>query len=174
MRRFYRIFTSFTLPEDGILTSHARDINFPCERCQLPAWGMLTSLMKKMNIFPGDTLFLLQKERFYMDNRLFSVYWSCTYFCILLSMSKIWIFAHIFLLAPVNGWKYAILGMRKMQSVKKRTQAMPGRFFSGIAETDVFPRYISTVSCRRDLPNTDYGKVFEFFAAHSGLSAFNT
>ena len=99
-----------------------------------------------------------------MDNRLFSVYWSCTYFCILLSMSKIWIFAHIFLLAPVNGWKYAILGMQKMQSVKKRTQAMPGRFFSGIAETDVFPRYIST----------DYGKVFEFFAAHSGQSPFNT
>ena len=104
-------------------TSRTRDINFPRERYQLPTWGMLTSLMEKMDISPANAPFLPWKERFWMGNPLFSVYLDYTYFCISLFMRKIRIFVRKFPLASANGWKYAILGFRKVQSVKKRVQA---------------------------------------------------
>ena len=118
MRRFYRIYADFTFPVGGILTSLARDVNFPHERCKLPERGMLTSLPVKMYIPPESALFLPGKEYFSKVGRLFSVYLSRTYFCIPLSMKKILIFVRVFPPAPANGWKYAILRTREMQSVR--------------------------------------------------------
>ena len=82
---------------------------------------MLTSLPGKINISPESAIFLPEKECFDMNIRLFSGYLSCTYSCIPVVMRKIRVFVHVFSLAPVNGWKYAILGMREMQSVKTET-----------------------------------------------------
>ena len=79
---------------------------------------MLTSLPGKMNISPEKTFLLPKKERFYMVSRLFSVYLSCIYFRIPLSMKKILIFVREFQPVPANGWKYVILGIPKMQNVK--------------------------------------------------------
>ena len=92
---------------------------------------MLTSLPVKMNISLENALFLPGKERFCMVSRLFPVYLSCIYFRIPLSMKKILISVREFPPVPANGRKYAILGMREMQSVKTST-SMRRRFSLGL------------------------------------------
>lgn len=108
---------------------------------------MLTSLPRKMNISLENALFPPAKDCFWMAGQPFFIYLSCTYICIPLFMRKIRFFVLEFPPAFANRWKYAILGTRKMQSVRggllvfisdyakvksKQAQVMSRRFSSGL------------------------------------------
>ena len=87
---------------------------------------MLTSLTGKMNICPEKYSFSPVKRVFLHGQPVFSVYLGCMYLCTSLFMSKIRIFVCIFSFASTNGWKYAILRMRKVQSVKNEQRQFRG------------------------------------------------
>lgn len=84
--------------------------------------GMLTSHTGKVSLSPESAPFLSRKERFCRDSLLFSIYLSGADFCIPLFVKKIQIFVRVFPLAPAIGWKYAILGMGEIQTVKMSTE----------------------------------------------------